>query len=102
MKHYYDNRWYTSFENKIPQEKSPILVYLKGKKKNYLLSGVLESAKLKLLVLSSNWKIFALEESLTYMFVPARSQEMKLSDFQLNNTLSQLSGQNVADIIEGA
>lgn len=74
----------------------------KGEKKNYLLSVVLDSAKLKLLVLSSGWKIFALEESLTYMFVPARSQEMKLSDFQLNNTLSQLSDQNVADIIEGA
>lgn len=66
-----------------------------------LLSVVLDSAKLKLLILSSNWKFFALDESLTHMFVCARSQEIKPSDFQLNNILSQLSGQNVADTIEG-
>lgn len=84
------------------RKKSPILVYLKGKKIIDLLSVVLDSAKIKLLVLSSNWKFFALEESLTCIFVPARSQEIKLSDFQLTKILSQLSGQNVGDMIEGA
>lgn len=71
------------------------------KKKIDLLSAFLDSAKLKLLVLSSNWKFFALEESLTHMFVRARSQEIKPSHFQMSNILSQLSGQNVAETIEG-